>query len=452
MTFKLDQSSIYDLSLLSSHLFGCGCNDERGKENFSRLLGTIYLFGVARLTDASCNLDAVKNLYMLFDRDICIIEHFIDQLYKRFYGQEYVDFFEKLSAIAACYSQVQQLLRRINLNDISTYAPWRFVLYRLMVQTISHVESLNMYSKTDISRLPLYATMIQACGGVDFSRELDMFCHLVNYPNDLRNGFAQPNATANDTQSALQSILNLKIQSLTIVPLSRRQSSKKSQLCKSWSSSEEEEDDDAPFEFGDMQGHELVQENILPALDGCQDAIQILLSIEPFPIDERIFDGIVFDQKEIKVAEQTIVVASIDSSQDCKVVEQNLSDVKTAVGQIARWRSPSLEAAKERYQKEQSEKKPKRFPYRRQKKMQRVVAEVATLVTSDEKTEVAIEKKPELLKTATATVRNSRKTVQKVVQTPQQATGVANQQGSPPVEQKKKKKSNPYNKVWVRNN
>ena len=201
-----------------------------------------------------------------------------------------------------------------------------------------------------------------------------------------------------------------------------------------------------------MQGHELVQENILPALDGCQDAIQILLSIEPFPIDERIFDGIVFDQKEIKVAEQTIVVASIDSSQDCKVVEQNLSDVKTAVGQIARWRSPSLEAAKERYQKEQSEKKPKRFPYRRQKKMQRVVAEVATLVTSDEKTEVAIEKKPELLKTATATVRNSRKTVQKVVQTPQQATGVANQQGSPPVEQKKKKKSNPYNKVWVRNN
>lgn len=350
----VDQNGIGTLFRFPSSIVNLHAN-----ERVSQLFSTLHFFGFARNCDSSFNEQAVALLYRQFARDICILQTYINQLSAHFRFLPRTDgFFCRLDTVSTLVSSVQQILNRININNVKPYASWRFVLYRSMLQCCSMINA-----GIHRNRLSLYSQLMSDCGGLDFLPELQVFCEILrkitlNYRLVGIKAFL-----CQDLFNQLADMLQKKIQMAQ--PAQKRKSSFLSQSWSSTSGSDDEVEEE----------ENCVQEDAVEVIYLNADPIDTLLSLSPQSLDaEKTFlDGfhVDFDTKNKVDVKLSII------SQDDEIVCTNQKKVVSEMPSVEKWRSPSLEAAKERYLEQQEEKKRKqRFPYRRHRKLSSATAAI----------------------------------------------------------------------------
>ena len=438
---SVSQRSLFDLGVLVEDFIPIGMIDPHTNESIFQFFKTLHLFGVARNCDTFCNLEAAKILFLQFARDICLIEHYTEQLKQLSLTKiKNVQFDYNLSIMLNIVNRVQKILLHVNINDMAFYAPWRFVLYRFMIKCISMIDE-QIYRRN----FPVYQQMMIACGGVDFLPELQYLCEILQKIGTSSRLYYANECIVPDGFKILSRMLCDKMQvtrpgkhPLTQSWSSSSSSSSSSLSLSSSSSSSSESEDEEEEQVCDLETLQTA------SFDQNADPIDILLSVQRMQdqIPDDLFENLSFTNIKYKTQDGIVANNVQNDLLETKVILRGTDDVlpivqstlKVPIG-VEKWRSPLLEAAKEKYRllQEEKQKKKKRFPYRRQKKKSNVIDDAEKLVAKPEETV----KKEEVVKSTTP-------------QSPKIEQKIEKQELPKTPSPEKKKKKQRYNQVWMR--
>ena len=172
MTLK---KSIFDLAMLVQGLIPFHHVDLEKNHNVFVFFQTMNYFGQIKYMDKSYNLPAVERIFRVFRCDIEIAKHYVAQLTNLAITKIYhPQFTVNMHIISNLINFVETILLRIDVNNLEIFASWRFLIFTLVSKCY-----LMLDQKRHQINLQKYQKMMEECGGISFSTELEIFYEIV---------------------------------------------------------------------------------------------------------------------------------------------------------------------------------------------------------------------------------------------------------------------------------